>query len=253
MQVYQTILIDDEMPARMRLRHMLSDHPQIKIIAEADNGISAVELVNQHKPDLIFLDIRMPGLDGFEVVQNLEHTPFIIFCTAYDEYALQAFETKSIDYLVKPVRPERLKKSLTKLQAFSPILDSNELNVLVQEMMKNQPKKEVTTLPIKKNQSVILLKVKEIIYFKASEKYVEVYTRNGEKHLTEQSLINLEQTLPDSFFRIHRSIIINTNEILEVKKYLGGRFIFVMEDVSRSEVISSRSYTNEIKTTILKD
>ena len=116
---FRTIIIDDESLARERLKTLLDGNEFIDIIACAKNGIEAVELINEKKPDLIFLDIQMPGLNGFEVLQKLEKLPYIIFATAYDEYALKAFETNSIDYLLKPIEKERLNKSIGKLRALT--------------------------------------------------------------------------------------------------------------------------------------
>ncbi len=252
MLTYKTILIDDEWPARMRLRQLLEIHPEIEIVAEAKNGIEAVELIDQLKPDLIFLDIRMPGLNGMEVIQQVQHMPYIIFCTAYEEYALQAFETNSIDYLVKPVRPDRLQKALDKLQNITKASSNNDLQALIAQMKQmHQPKEEATTLPVRKNQSILFIKICDIMYFKACDKYVELYTRKGEMYLTDNSLAHLEDKLPTYFKRIHRAHIINSSEILEIKKYLGGRYIFVLNDVSKSEVSSSRSFNQEIKASFL--
>ncbi|WP_066630464.1 LytR/AlgR family response regulator transcription factor [Labilibacter marinus] len=251
MNTYKTIIIDDEQPALIRLRELLSRYENIEIICEAENGIEAVKKINQYQPNLIFLDIKMPGLNGFEVLEKITHSPYVIFCTAYDEYALKAFETKSIDYLVKPVRPERLHKAMDKLNEMSDPSDKDELLAMVKQLMHSNKKEEATTLPIKTGDKIIFQKLSEVIYLQASEKYIEIHTRQGETHLMDQSLKNLEDKLPSYFMRIHRSYIINTNEIKEIQKYFSNRFVFKMEDVVQSKVISSKGYYTQIKAALI--
>ncbi|MDX1365618.1 MAG: LytTR family DNA-binding domain-containing protein, partial [Arenibacter latericius] len=189
---YRTIIIDDELLARERLSELVTHFPEsFKIIATAKNGKEAKEKINQLHPDLIFLDIEMPGLNGFE-------------------YALQAFETHSIDYLVKPVRLERLEKTVEKLRLFKGDNTSLKLLEAIKEMATEKEAKKMTSITVKKGEKLFFVKLEEVIYFEADTKYVSIYTNSG-NHLTEQSLAQLEEKLPDYFLRVHRSIIMNTN------------------------------------------
>jgi len=126
---YRTLIADDEQPARDRLKKLLAEHAdQIELIGEAQNGLECREMIDRLKPDLVFLDIQMPGLNGFEVLQQTIHSPVVIFCTAYDEFALQAFETNSIDYIVKPIKAERIQKSIEKLDSLKRHSDKRKLH-----------------------------------------------------------------------------------------------------------------------------
>lgn len=244
---FRSIIVEDEAPARERLKRLLSDFPEIEVIAEAVNGNDAVEIIDTLNPDLLFLDIRMPGLNGFEVLKKIKPSPYVIFCSAYDEYALQAFEEKSIDYLVKPVHKMKLEKSIQKLNAFSTAANNHQLLDTVQEMLSLKHSAAVTTLPIKKSDRVIFLKLADITYFIASDKYVEIHTHQGDKHITDQSLRLLEKKLPGNFIRIHRSYIINTDKIKEVRKHFAGKYNFIMNDLHCTNILSGRSYFSNVK------
>ena len=151
----------------------------MSIIGEAVNGIEAVEMINLLKPDIVFLDIRMPGKNGFEVIQSLQDVPFLIFGTAYDDYALKAFETNSIDYLVKPVTPERLAITLDKIKNLSKRDDYSHLLKWIEEAIALKEKETVTSFPVKVGDKVIFVKTEDIAYFEASEKYVELNNKLG--------------------------------------------------------------------------
>ena len=245
---FRTLIIEDEEPARIRLTRLLSQYPEkIEVIGFAVNGEDGLTQINDLQPDLIFLDIQMPRMTGFEMLSQLKKIPLVIFCTAYDEYALQAFETNSIDYLLKPVKQERLEKSLAKLDKFRSPFGRTEIMAFLKSVENNEPKKELTSLTIRMGKKILFLKLSEILYFNAKDKYVSIFMNNGEEHLTEQSLQNLEFQLPDYFKRIHRSLLLNTNHIKEVHGYFNSRFAFILEDKERSKLISGRSYQMEIK------
>ena len=248
MKTYKTIIIDDEAIARQRIIRLLSDCcEKIKIVAEAKNGIEGAALINELKPDLIFLDIQMPGKTGFEMLEDLEHIPQVVFCTAYEEFALQAFNTLAIDYLVKPVDEERLQLTMDKLNrdaAHSPSLQINELLKLVQEKV---DVKRIQSIAHKIGDRVILIKVSNITYLSASDKYVEFYTKDGQKYVTELSLKKLIDQLPDNFKQVQRSTIVNVDYIKEYRKYFRGKYILVMEDLNRTKLETGRSFSKEIK------
>ncbi|GAA4305687.1 LytR/AlgR family response regulator transcription factor [Aestuariibaculum suncheonense] len=243
---YTTIIVDDEQSARDRLERLLGLFPEtFQIIGIAKNGNEAKELINTLTPDLIFLDVEMPGLNGFEVLQALEVIPIVIFCTAYDQYSLQAFETNSLDYLVKPVRQERLETTIKKLKLFDRSSNENILNTL-RKLTALKSDTKMTSITIKKGDKIVFIKLEEVLYFEANEKYVMVHT-NIEKHLSEQSLLKLEQKLPEEFLRVHRGIIINTNHVKEVQKYFSNRFIITLNTSPKTAITTGRTYSDVIK------
>ncbi len=243
----RTLIIDDEELARKRLKSLLSGYKEIVFVGEATNGKEAVEKIDSIKPDLVFLDIKMPGFNGFEVIEKINHLPAVVFCTAYDDFALQAFETSSIDYLVKPVEKERLDITLDKIHSLNVFPDKALLIETIKDILNSKNLRETTVLPIKGKGKVIFVKLQDVSFIMASEKFLEVFTRNGKKHLMEQSLKYIENKLPAYFLRIHRSIILNANEIREVQKYFSGKYVFIMNDISRTKLISSRNYGKKIR------
>lgn len=243
---YTTIIIDDEPPARERLSRLLLEFPQVfKLIETAQNGTEALEKIRIHRPDLIFLDIEMPGLNGFELLEKLENIPIVIFCTAYDHYSLKAFETNSIDYLMKPVRKERLEKTVLKLQNVSLNLSQASIKELLKKLNDNQEQTEITTLTVKEKDRMRFIKLEDILYFESLDKYVTVYTE-GRKQLCEQSLGQLEAKLPKEFIRIKRSLIVNKKQVKEVFKYFNSRYGFIMKDKSATQLISGRSFKEQL-------
>ncbi|MBD0832395.1 LytR/AlgR family response regulator transcription factor [Aestuariibaculum sediminum] len=246
--MFRTIIIDDEPPARIRLKKLLSNFSNaIEIIAEASSGIEAQELIDTLKPDLIFLDIEMPGLTGFQLLENLAHMPMVVFCTAYDQYSLQAFETNSVDYLVKPVRLERLDKTIEKLKRFKGTPnDTHRLLELVKTLTDKKDEKVMTSITVKKDDKLVFIKLEDVTYFESDERYVQVYTSKG-KFLTEQSLLKLEEKLPDYFLRVHRGIIINTEYVQEIQKYFNSRYTIKLVNKSTTQITSGRSYLQNIK------
>ncbi|MFA9190104.1 LytTR family DNA-binding domain-containing protein [Flavobacterium sp. FZUC8N2.13] len=245
---YKTIIIDDEPPARARLQQLLESFPDtFQIIAVAEDGIEALEKIEALQPDLIFLDIEMPELSGFDMLKQLKTIPIVIFCTAYDQYSLQAFETNSVDYLLKPVSLERLQQSVNKLNLFSQNNTSQNILELIKELSSQKEVKKMTSITVKKGDKLIFVKLENISYFKADERYVTVHA-NDENYLIEEPLAQLEQKLPAHFLRVHRSIIINTEYIKEVEKYFNSRFVITLNNPKKTSVTTGRSYIEAIKT-----
>ncbi|GEL10586.1 DNA-binding response regulator [Flavobacterium glycines] len=246
-QGYTTLIIDDELPARARLQKLLEHFPEtFQVLDEAKNGVEAVEKINQLQPELIFLDIEMPGLNGFELLERLEKIPIVIFCTAFDQYSLKAFETNSIDYLLKPLRLERLQQTVEKLGSLKNNLSSNAIMSVLKEFYSQKEEKKMTSITVKKGEKLIFIKLDEITHFEADEKYVTVYT-NKESHLIEQSLSQLEMRLPENFLRVHRSVIVNMNQVMEVQKYFNSRFVITLNNNRKTNITSGRSYNEAIK------
>lgn len=245
--IYRTLIADDEQLARERLKKLLAPYSnKIELIGEAKNGIECKEMLEQLKPDLLFLDIQMPGLNGFEVLQQANHSPLVIFCTAHDEYALKAFETKSIDYVVKPVKAERIQKSLEKLD-FLKKTSKNELLLAIEELTLLTPKKEITSIPVKIGDRMLILKIEDISYFVADDKYVSISMVNGKKYLSDYSIKDLATKLDRKFIRIQRGLLINSTLIKEINKHSNSRYIIRMNDLSYSKLISGRNYSEQVK------
>lgn len=243
--VYKTLIIDDEKLARERLKRLLAGFQEyFKIIDEASNGDEAFEKIENLKPDLIFLDIQMPGKNVFEMLSEISHQPIIVFCTAHDEYALQAFENFSIDYLLKPVEKERLEVTISKLEH----LHRGAYIVDVINKLKNIDlnKKHPTAIPYKVGERIVLVKLSDITYFEADKKYVDFYDVESKKYVTEQTLHNLEKVLPPEFIRVSKSVIVNFNFVKELHKYFRGKYILVMNDLQKTKIESGASYRDQI-------
>ena len=242
--MWKTIIIDDEQLARTRIKRLLKAYEEIEIIAEAEDGERGLESINAHKPDLIFLDIEMPVLNGFEMLAKLSHQPKVVFTTAYDQYAIKAFEEGSIDYLLKPIEIERLDKTIKKLKQTNLAATPVQIEELLRQM---QQKKTIKTLTVKLGDKILLIKLTDIVYVQAEDKYVFLHTTDGKKHLTDFTLSTLEEKLPEEFIRIHRSEIINTEYIKEIRKGFNGALIFVLNNAEETRVTSSRSNSEALR------
>jgi two-component system LytT family response regulator len=250
-RLFKTIIIDDEPAARRLMRSLLSEYAgQIEVIAEAGNGREAIEKIHALRPDLIFLDIQMPDLTGFEVLEQLHYKPSIIFTTAYEQYAIKAFENFSIDYLLKPIKEDRLEQSIRKLSEFGKIetagpgIDVNGLQEIIRQL---QAPPKATALPVKIGDRIILLRFEQIAYMEAEDKYVYIYTTDGNKHLTDHTLTTLSEKLPPQFYRIQKSYIINKDRIREMHRHFNGRYLFIMDDKAGSRLTSGRTYNEAIR------
>ena len=247
-QVFKTIVIDDEPAARRLMKNLLQEHDDvIQVIDEAGTGGEALQKIEALKPDLIFLDIQMPDLTGFEVIEKLTHKPNIIFTTAYEQYAIKAFETFSIDYLLKPIKEERLQQSIYKLKQFGKADSPINISGLQQLIEQFKTPQKATALPIRTGDRIILLRYENIVYLEAQDKYVFVFTHDGQKHLTDQSLTTLSEKLPSQFHRVHKSYIINKDKIREMHRHFNSRYLFILEDKPGTRITSGRTYHDAIK------
>jgi len=248
MMPYKVIIIDDESAARLRMRQLLANYTtEFEVIGEAHNGKIAISSIEKLQPDLVFLDIQMPDKNGFEVLAALSYQPMVIFTTAYDAYAIQAFEVHSVDYLVKPIEANRLAKTVQKLKQFQGNLPTGNNQKWEQLLAQLQPKKEKFALTIKNGDRIILCRFEEITYLEAADKYVTIHTVGGQKHLSDFTLNELTQKLGVNFIRVHRSTIINQDFILEARRFFKGRFIITLRDGLGTNIQSSASYTSVIK------
>jgi two-component system LytT family response regulator len=237
----RTLIVDDEPLARRNLRVLLERDPQIDFLDECRNGREAVKAINALAPDLIFLDIQMPEMDGFDVLERVgpERIQAIIFVTAFDQYALKAFDVHALDYLLKPFDDERFARALERAKSQIAAQEinkvSNRLLALLEEreserkVLKQQPS-YLTRLMIKSSNRVMVLKVDDIDFIEADGNYAKLHL--GRKaHLLRQKMNDLEGQLnPDKFVRIHRSIIVNLDRIKEMHPHFNGDYIVVLHD-----------------------
>ena len=247
MKTHTTLIIDDEQLARERLKKLLAGFQKtFTIVGEAKNGNEAEKLISTLHPDVIFLDIEMPGQTGFELLSKLKIIPIVIFCTAYEEYSLKAFDTNSVDYLVKPVRLERLQKTVDKISSLKNNFTSSNLLQAIQEISEKKEVKKMTSITIKKGDKIIFEKLENVSHFEAEDKYVLVHTQNG-KEVIEQSLTKLENKLPDYFIRVNRACIINSHFIKDFQKYFNSRYLITLKNNQRTTITSGRSYKESLK------
>ncbi|MFV9485046.1 LytR/AlgR family response regulator transcription factor [Christiangramia sp. ASW11-125] len=218
----KALIIDDEELARKRVLNLLEDVSQIDILGECSNGKTAIEKINRDKPDLIFLDINMKDMNGFDVLKKIEidPKPIVIFVTAYDTYALKAFDAEAFDFLLKPFKDERFFKTITKvLNTTTSEAEENfekRLVELFHEYSKsNLHLNSVSKIPVKQGNKTSLVDPREIHYIQASGYYAEIYV-DGRKHVLRESLNNLAEILDHNFIRIHRSTIVNLNFVHEI-------------------------------------
>lgn len=248
------IIADDEEPMRDMLRKRLQEAwPELDIVAEAANGIEAIALAGQHQPDIVFLDIRMPGLSGIEAARMLFNRCHIVFITAYDQYAIEAFEQGALDYLLKPVNLERLKTTCSRLQSRlgkAPNNIERQLSQLLQQTGRTTggagaapPPEYLHWIQAQVGNSLRMISTKEVLFFRADEKYTRVQTAQGE-FLIRKTLKELEDELnPNEFWRIHRSTLVRVDAIAEVTRDLRGRQMVRVRN-SSEELEVSRGNTH---------
>lgn len=247
--MYKTILIDDEPIAIGRLKRLLSHFGDtFSIVAEATNGHEGLEKIESIQPDLVFLDIEMPLMSGFEMLSKLSFMPLVVFVTAYDQYAIKAFEENSIDYLLKPVEKERLVKTVEKIKSFHP-KQSNPFTQasLLQLIQQIKPQKELHSMSVKSGDKILFIPLTEISFFQADDKYVFLNTADGKQFLVNYTLSSLEEKLPTSFVRISRSAIVNSTRIKELEKYFNGKYLIAMNDQKNTKLESGITYHENLK------
>ncbi len=224
----KALIIDDERLARKELTNLLQEYPEIEIVGEAMNAEDAEEKIKSLQPDLLFLDIQMPGKTGFELLQSLETVPEVIFTTAYDEYALKAFDFNALDYLLKPIEPDRLKESITKL-----------LKRATKEEPAKEPEKKLGPTDqvfVKDGDKCWFVKLENIRLFESDGNYIKIYFDNF-KPMIHKSLNALDERLDDrSFFRASRKHIINLNWVESIESWFNGGLMVVLKGGDKVEV-----------------
>lgn len=247
-QEYTAIIVDDEGPARIMIHTLLEKYKSsIQVLGEAQNGNKGIEIIEEKKPNLVFLDIQMPDMNGFEMLSKLTWQPMIIFTTAYEQYALDAFRENSIDYLIKPIEEDRFDQSIQKLLRFGDINRDVDINNMLKIFNQFQPKKEISALPVKIGQKILLVRFTEIIYCKSCDGYVSLFTNLGKEYITDLNLQELEEKLPGNFLRVQKSYIVNKDKIKEIQRYFNNRLILILDDKNCTKITSGTNYIKEIR------
>jgi DNA-binding LytR/AlgR family response regulator len=245
MSQIKAIIADDEEQLRRYLRSQLSDRwPDLIICGEARNGREALDLIEQYHPEIAFLDIRMPGLSGIEVAKEIAGSCWIVFVTAYDQYAVEAFEHEAIDYLLKPVTAERLAKTVKRLkdQITSSHKPPQEIAEIVERLLTGLPQRQATAylqiVRVQKGDGIRLIPVEEVYYFKASDKYTTVITKEGESLIRKPIKELADELDPQQFWRIHRGTIVNVQCIDHVSRSVTGRGVMRLKGRLESLAVS---------------
>ena len=241
----RVIIVEDESPARELIKAFLKSHENIELLTECSDGFSGVKAINENKPDLVFLDIQMPKLTGFEVLELLDEMPEIIFTTAFDQYAIKAFELSAVDYLMKPFSKRRFDEAIDKV--YSRLHQKRESAENLQTLAKKvkEDTKEIERLFVKTGNKIDVVVVPDIIRIEALDDYVEIFTAE-KKYVKKETMNFLEQSLPEeTFVRVHRSSIINVNYMKKMERYGKESYIVILKDGSKVNV--SKSRTKELK------
>jgi two-component system LytT family response regulator len=239
------MIIDDEKLARSRLRRLLARHSDVEVVGEAGDGAEAGEMIRKLRPDALFLDIKMPRVSGFDLLRNLEEVPYVVFTTAYDQFALQAFEENTVDYLLKPVTEEALDRALAKLDriARKEGPSSSGLARLLETLEKKE--RIIKRFSVKIGDKFLIVPDEKIAFFEARDKYT--YLQAEERsYIIPFTLKDLEERAdPDVFLRVHRSFIVNLENIASIHQWFGGRLLLKMR--GGKEIMVSQSFAGEFR------
>jgi two-component system, LytTR family, response regulator len=247
----RTLIVDDEPLARDRLRQLLRDEPDIEVIGECGDGMEALEAIRSGRPDLVFLDVQMPELDGFGLLAELgqDSPPAIVFVTAHDEFAVRAFEVHALDYLLKPFDAERLQAALRRARGWLVQRGTGDLGERLSALLADlrgagMVGKPQDRLAVKSSGRVVLLKHDEIDWIEAADNYVNLHV-GRESHLLRETMNSLEQRLPaDRFLRISRSTMVNLDRVRELQPMFHGEYAVILRDGTRLSL--SRGYRDKL-------
>lgn len=238
------MIIEDESHSVYRIKQLLNKQKDFTNIGVASDGLSAIKMIDEQKPDLIFLDINLPELSGIEILEQIKHNPMVIFVTAYDQYAIKAFEKNAIGYLLKPIVPEKFEFAVNKVIERKHGIDSSILKMLSQI---NRQKNYLKRFPIKVNSEVLIIPAEEVFYFKAEEKYIFLCC-NGKEYFYNSTLKELSDLLdPEEFIRIHNSYIVAIRKIVKLHKLSVVKYRVELSDKKRTRLPVSQGYLKELK------
>jgi two-component system, LytTR family, response regulator len=243
----RAVIVDDEPLPRERIATLLSAHPDIEIVAQCGDGAEAVRVIGDSQPDLLFLDIQMPELDGFEVLEALgsDRLPAVIFVTAFDEYAVRAFEVSAIDYLLKPIDPARFEQALGR--AMQRMTASAEASGELQAFLNRWRAQRgfAARFVIRSGGKLSFVRPQDVDWIDAAGNYVRLHS-GGRQHLLRETMKSIEGRLdPDQFVRVHRSAIVNIDRVVSLEPYFHGEYVVVMRDGSK--LTSSRSHSGRLR------
>jgi two-component system LytT family response regulator len=248
MDTIRTLIVDDEPLAREGLQTLVQKESDMELVGQCEDGKEAVKAINKKKPDLVFLDVQMPELDGFGVLEKFDITelPAIVFVTAYDKYALKAFEVHAVDYLLKPVDSERFRATMERVRTQLEMKKSNsvpkKLTALLEDLASK--KKTLDRLVVKTGGRIFFLKTDEIDWVEAAGDYVKLHVGPA-AHLVRETLTELESKLdPERFLRIHRSTIVNLDRIKEMQPMFYGDYVVILR--SGTQLSMSRTYKEKL-------
>ncbi len=248
MMKIKCVIVDDEELARQLLAEYLGEYDNIEIVADCGSGRDAIRKIDELKADLVFLDVQMPGIDGFDVLENIKSDPFIIFCTAYDKYAIKAFEKNTIDYLLKPLDKARFDQAISRATERIGDNESNFMHIL-EDLTTKSATAYSNNLFVQKSEKLVNLPVQNIVHLEASKDYTIISTKR-EQFVSSTGISKLEEKLdPEIFIRIHRSTIINLQRLTEIEKFGSGNLAARMENGKTFAI--SRSYAKSIRDKIV--
>ncbi|MEO8381939.1 MAG: LytTR family DNA-binding domain-containing protein [Acidobacteriota bacterium] len=228
----RAIIADDERLARQKVRELASAHPDLQIVAECANGKQALAAIREHHPDLVFLDIRMPGIDGFGVVRELrgEALPRIVFVTAHNEYAVEAFDVEAVDYLLKPFDRARFDRTVDRVRREGDAGARRRLLDALDRLV-TAPERSATHFVVRAREKIVFIDPHEVTWIGAEGKYVRLHLTPTVTHLVRQSIAEVERRLdPSEFLRIHRSTIVNLRRVKEMHRGVGDDFVVLLAD-----------------------
>lgn len=242
------VIVDDEELARQLLVEYLDDHDNIEVVAECSGGRDAIKKIDEFNADLVLLDVQMPGIDGFDVLENIKTDPFVIFCTAYDKYAIKAFDKNAIDYILKPLDKKRFDRAIDRAADRINNNDSNFMH-LGEDLVAQEDSKFKHNIFVQKSEKLVNLPVQDIVHLEASKDYTIISTKN-EQFVSSTGISKLESKLdPQVFIRIHRSTIINLDKLVELEKYGSGNLAARM--INGKTFPISRTYAKSIRDRIV--
>ena len=245
------LVVDDEPLARQRIVELLAAERDLELVGEARAGAEAVRLIRMRKPDLVFLDVQLPGGDGFDVLEAAgPDSPAVIFVTAYDQYAIRAFEHAAIDYLLKPVVEARFRAAVRRAVERARGAETTQLSEQVGELLRRLARPASVRLPVWSAGRVVFVDVGDIDWIDAADEHVRLHV-GGATYVTRDSMRNMEARLPAPFVRIHRSVIVNTARIREVQPWFKGDWVVILRDGTR--LTSGRTYQREVRALLGKE
>jgi len=248
-----TLIADDEQPARDELAYLLKGIQDIEVAGQAKNGVETVALVRELNPQLVFLDVEMPGLNGLGVIKKLlekkVRLPYFVFVTAYDQYAVQAFEVSALDYLLKPIARSRLERAIAKVRRLIEAAESTQEKLdRLAKLFEERPVPQKSKLVVRSGGRLSLVDSDDVIYASIEDGVISIVTRDLEGYSNFRTMEELQATLdPKTFWRVHRSYLINTNRIKEVVPWFKSSYQLKMDDRKQTEIPVSRAQTRKLR------